>query len=123
MLTLAVLALSAAVVAGAMLALRHLQPDTQRRPLPGWMAIAHGAVGALGLGAMLIVLRGPPRGLGTGTASFGWTAAVLLTGALCAGLALPLLRRSRLLSPAVIVVHGAVAVTGYAIFLAWSAFD
>ncbi len=123
MLALAVIALGVAVCVGSGLALWHMRPMNERPKLPGWVGMAHGAVGALGLGALSMVLQGPARGLTTGTAAFGWASAVLLTAALLAGLTIPMMRRLRLLSSTAIVIHGVFAITGFAIFLAWASFD
>ncbi|WP_428486813.1 hypothetical protein [Rhodopila sp.] len=119
MLTLAVYLLSIAAVAGLILVLWHLRAtETASRP-PLIVGIAHGIVGAAGLAALLLALRGPPRDVAMGAGSFGTTAAWLLAAAVATGVALLVLRRK---GPAVMMtIHAGVAFTGYVLFLAWSA--
>ena len=69
-------------------------------------------------------LQGPPRGVATGTAGFGTTAAVLFATAAIVGLGIVALSRRRAAVPgAAIAVHAAMAITGYVVLLAWVAFD
>jgi hypothetical protein len=116
MLSLAFFILSAAVVFGLVLALLHLRGSP-----PAWMVGAlHGVIGVAGLGALLLALRGPPRGLQTGVASFGMVAAVLAAIALVVGLLIATFRqRLRGGIGLVIVVHGALAITAYVVLLAY----
>jgi hypothetical protein len=96
--------------------LLHLRA-TDRASLPPRVAgIAHGVVGAIGLGCLLLALRGPPRGVDAGVGSFGTLGAVLLGAALLTGLTL-LIRRNGL----VMAVHAGLAITAYVLLLAWSA--
>jgi hypothetical protein len=96
--------------------LLHLRA-TDRASLPPRAAgIAHGIVGAIGLGCLLFALQGPPRGVATGVGSFGTLGAVLLGAALLTGLTL-LIRRSGL----VMAVHAGLAITAYVLLLAWNA--
>lgn len=116
MLSLAIIILSAAVLAGIVLVLLHL-----RGVSPHWIIGAlHGAAGAAGLGALILALRGPPRGVLTGVASFGADAAVLAAGALAMGLGIvALARRSRRGVGLAIAVHATLAITAYVLLLAY----
>jgi hypothetical protein len=123
MLRVATIALTLAVAAGCGLAAFHMRTrDGTRRP-PAWAGVLHGTAGALGLGALVLLLRGPPRGVATGTADFGLAAAVLLAAALLVGLLIPVTRRGRGLSATIVAIHGGIAITGFAVFLAWASFD
>lgn len=72
--------------------------------------------GTIGLVTLLLALRGPVRGVETGVGSFGTMSAALFAGALITGTALLLLHRRR----SVMAIHAAIAITGYAIVLAWA---
>jgi hypothetical protein len=113
----AVWILTLAVAAGSALAIWHLRVNESggRRP-PVGVGIAHAVVATIGLGALLLALRGPPRGVANGAGSFGTIAAFLFAAALITGIALLLLRRQ----PLVMAIHAAIAITGYAIVLAWA---
>jgi hypothetical protein len=115
MLTLAFGLICAAIVAGAVLAVGYLRAAAA----PPAVAIAHGALGAAGLAALLLALR---RGLpetAFGTEGFGAGAAALLAPALALGLVLGHagLRRRR---PAatLVVSHATLAITGFVLLLA-----
>lgn len=110
--------LSVAVVAGTILALWHLKAtdDGAFRP-PLAAGIAHGVVGAVGLGLLLLALLGPPRGVEAGAGSFGTVAAVLFAGALVTGVVVLMIRRKAI----VIAIHAGIAITAYVLVLAWSA--
>jgi hypothetical protein len=117
LLSAAVWILTLAVGAGSALAIWHLRVNESggRRPPPA-AGIAHGVIATIGLGALVLTLRGPPRGVANGAASFGTIAASLFAAALVTGIALLLLRRQ----PLVMAIHAAIAITGYAIVLAWA---
>jgi hypothetical protein len=112
----AVWILTLAVAAGSALAIWHLRVNESggRRP-PVGVGIAHAVVATIGLGALLLALRGPPRGVANGAGSFGTIAAFLFAAALITGIALLLLRQ-----PLVMAIHAAIAITGYAVLLAWA---
>ena len=85
-----------------------------------WLAGLHGIFAIAGLGCLLLALRGPPRGLATGTASFGLMAAVLIALAALVGgalLATHLLKRR--LPGIVIGIHATLAVSGLVILAAY----
>lgn len=71
----------------------------------------------MGLGALLLALRGPARGIANGVGSFGTTAAALFAAALVTGVVLLMLRRK----PLVMAIHAGIAITGYVLLLAWDA--
>jgi hypothetical protein len=112
--------LTLAAIAGVALAGLHLRA-TAPEQRPPWLAgAAHGLAGAAGVAALLYALatRAPnPAQAANGTGQFGWIAGALLGAALLAGLAVPLLRARH--TGAVIAVHGALAVAGYVILLAF----
>jgi hypothetical protein len=100
-----------AVVIGAGLAFPYLRGAARRVPWP--IGVAHGALGAAGLAALLLVLRDglPPSAMGT--TGFAPAAAVLLGIALLLGLMIGL-KRSR---PAgvLVAVHASVAIAGFVV--------
>jgi hypothetical protein len=113
----AVWILTLAVAAGSALAIWYLRVSDSGVARPPLAAgIAHGVIGAIGLGTLLLALTGPPRGVANGAGSFGTMAAWLFGGALITGIGLLLLRGR----PLVMAVHAAIAITGYAIVLAWA---
>jgi hypothetical protein len=116
MLSIAVWLLTVAAAAGACLALWHLRVAEGVRPPPLVAGVLHGLVGAAGLVALLFTLRGPPRGVATGVGSFGTVAAVLFAAAAVTGVGVVLLRRRQL----IMAIHASIAITGYALLLAWN---
>jgi hypothetical protein len=118
LISTAVWLLTLAVAAGSVIAIWHLRVNESggwRPPLAA--GIAHGIIGTIGLGALLLTLRGPPRGVANGVGSFGNIAALAFAGALISGIGLLLLRRQ----PLVMAIHAAIAITGYMVVLAWAA--
>jgi hypothetical protein len=119
MLEAAFFLISAAVLIGIVLALLHMRGSRR----PHWLAgAAHGGIGATGLTALLLALRGPPRGVLTGVESFGAIAAVLAAFTLEAGLGVELLlRRNRTIGGLAIAVHATLAITAYVMLAAYLA--
>jgi hypothetical protein len=119
LLSLAVTLLTIAVALGTGLALWHLRAtDDAGRP-PATVGVIHGCFGAAGLLLLLLVLQGPPRGVGAGAGGFGATAAWLFGAALLFGVLIWLRRRN---TPVVMMaIHSGIAITGYVLLLAWSA--
>ncbi len=112
--------LSLAVAAGTLLGLLHLRAtDAKTRP-PTWAGIAHGIAGTAGLIALVLALQGPPRGVEQGAGSFGTTAAWLFAASLLTGTIVFLRRRNG--PAATMAIHAGVAITGYALLLAWDSF-
>jgi hypothetical protein len=113
------LVLTAAAALGIVLALRFLGRG-QRSAI----GLLHGLIGATGLALLLFLLRGPPRGVAMGAGSFGIIAATLLAAALALGLSIPqMYRRGPRLAGLLIAAHASLAISGYAIFLAWVSLD
>jgi hypothetical protein len=117
----ALVTLSLAIGLGVVLALWHLRASEGKSRPPWAIGVVHGILGAAGLAALILVLQGPRRGDAMGVGGFGVTAAVLFVLALPAGLGIRLLaRRLPRVAASLIVLHAAVAVTGYVLLLAWS---
>nr|WP_294551514.1 hypothetical protein [uncultured Rhodopila sp.] len=111
----AVALLTIAVAVGTGLALWHLRGVSAP---PAMVGLLHGVIGAIGFGVLLLVLRGPARGVAAGAGSFGGLSALLFGAALVTGIAV-LLRRQRV--PAVLIaIHSGCAITGYVLLLAWN---
>ncbi len=109
-----VLLLGVTVLLGAALVL--VAVASPGKPPSRLLAGAHGACALVGYGALLWALRGPARGIETGTQSFGVTAAVLLL--LAAGLgaaSLVMHIRQRRLPGFSAGAHASVAIAGYVI--------
>jgi hypothetical protein len=119
MLIVAVVILGFAALLGSLLAVLHLRSEGGARP--AWpLGGLHGFLALGGLGCLLAGLGGPPRGLGTGTASFGIIAAGLIALAALVGggiLVLRLFRRR--LAGALIGVHATLAVSGFVMLAAY----
>jgi hypothetical protein len=127
-LTAAFIILGLAVLLGSALAILHLRTPTgaaAASPISSWpvpwpVAALHGFLGIGGLVCLVLALRGPPRGLAQGTASFGAIAATLFALAAMAGggiLARHLRQRRR--PGALIGLHAALAVSGFVILAAY----
>jgi len=115
MLIAAFVILGAAVFLGSVLAVLHLRREGAVAP-PWTLAALHGLLAIAGLGGLALALRGPPRGLDQGMASFGMIAAALMASAavLGAGFLATRLRKRRLAGMAV-AVHATLAVSGFVI--------
>ena len=100
-----------AVALGCVLASPYLRGAKKRLPWP--IAVVHGVLGAVGVAALVLVLRSglPPSEMGT--TGFAPAAAVLLGIALSLGLVIGLRRRR----PAglLVAVHASVAVAGFVV--------
>jgi CHASE2 domain-containing sensor protein len=66
---------------------------------------------------LLLALQGPPRAVQSGAGGFGATAAWLFVASLVSGGVVWLRRRRG--AAAWMAVHAGIAVTGYALLLAW----
>jgi hypothetical protein len=119
MLTAAFVILACAVALGALLAVLHLR--TQRTAAPPWpLAALHGIAAVGGLGCLALALRGPPRGVELGTASFGVIAAVSFALAALLGAKLLAARvLDRPIGGAAIGIHATLAVSGFVILAAY----
>jgi hypothetical protein len=108
-----------AAALGSVLAALSLRPGL---PPPAPMyGVLHGCLGAGGFVALLIALRGPPRGVAMGVGSFGALAAVLLGVALLAGLIMLAVRaRVRQVPGLIIGIHATIAISGIVILAAYT---
>jgi hypothetical protein len=121
MLLIAMLILGAAVALGLYLGSLLLMDEKlpARMIRVGWV---HGGLGALGVGALLLALRGPARGVAQGAGSFGWTSGIILTVTLAGGLTILILHLiRRKVSPLLIAMHGTLGVAGYVLLAAYFA--
>ena len=108
---------TAAVGMGLYLGLLYLR--RVRRPV---LVGAHLLLGAAGLEATAMLLRGTPDGTVTPAGTFGIVAAATLATTMISGLAAPLVaKRSRRNSNIALGIHASVGVTGFVLFLAWLA--
>jgi hypothetical protein len=109
--------LSVAVLLGIVLAVQHLR--SAGAVVSAWvLAGIHGLLAIGGFGCLLLALGGPPRGLATGTASFGKIAAVLIAlAALVGGVILTTHFLKRQIPGIMIGIHATLAVSGF-VFLA-----
>ncbi len=120
MLLLSILLLLIAALLGTAVAALHLRTGNARRPRWPFGAL-HGLLGVAGLAALLLALRGPPRGEAMGVGAFGRIAAVLLAVALLAGLAVLATRvRYRRVPSLVIGIHATIAVSGVVMLAAYT---
>lgn len=120
MVAAAVWILSIAVAAGTLLGLLHLRATGADSRPPNWAGIAHGIAGTAGLIALVLALQGPPRGVQQGAGSFGTTAAWLFAGSVLTGAVVFVRRRHA--PAATMAIHAGIAITGYALLLAWDSF-
>ena len=120
MLLLSFIVLLIVSLVGTALAAPHLRagnPGPPRWPL----GAAHGLLGIAGLAALLLALRGPQHGVAMGVGGFGRIAAVLLTAALLAGLAVLTTRlRHRHVPGLLIGIHATLAVSGVVVLAAYT---
>jgi hypothetical protein len=123
MLTAAFAILTVAVALGAVLAVLHLRTNRTATPLrpPPWpLGALHGILALAGLGCLALALRGPPRGVQQGTASFGIIAAVLFVLAALLGARLLAARIfKKPIGGGTIAIHATLAVSGFVILAAY----
>ena len=118
MLIAAFVILGVAVLLGSVLAVLHLRTESGTPP---WsLGALHGLVAVGGLSCLALALRGPPRGLDRGVASFGIIATSLITLAALIGVALLTTRifKTRI-AGMMIGIHTTLAVGGYVILAAY----
>jgi hypothetical protein len=104
---------------GVLLVWMNLAPG---RPAPRWqLGALHAVLGVTGLAALVMALRGPPRGEAMGVDGFGRIAAWLLALALLMGLVLLSTRlRHRQLTSGPIGIHAMLAISGVVILAAYT---
>jgi len=119
MLLLAFALLLTTALFGGVLAALHLRTEP-RPPGPIYGAI-HGLIGIAGVVALLLALRGPPRGAAMGVGDFGRVAAALLAIALLPAIPIVFVRlRHRRIPGLVIGAHAMIAVSGVVILAAYT---
>lgn len=118
MLIAAFIVLAAAVLLGSGLAVAHLRSEAAAA-VPAWLGALHALLGLGGLGLLALALRGPPRGLTQGTASFGMISAALIALAALfgGGILARRLRASR--AGALLGIHATLAVSGFVMLAAY----
>ena len=119
MLVAAFIILGVVVLLGSVLAVLHLRVNAATMP-PWPLAALHGLLAVGGLCCLALALRGPPRGLDQGTASFGIIATALITLAALVGaglLATHILKRR--IAGIMIGIHATLAVSGVVILTAY----
>jgi hypothetical protein len=119
MLVAALIILAVAVLVGSALAVLHLR-TTGIAPPPWPLAALHGLLAIGGLCCLALALRGPPRGLDQGAASFGIIAITLtaLAALVGAGLLATRILMQRV-AGIMIGIHATLAVSGLAILAAY----
>lgn len=118
MLIAAFVTLAVAVLLGSVLAVLHFQTASSRPPWP--LAALHGLLAIGGLTCLALALRGPPRGLDHGVASFGITAALVITLAALIGVALLATRILKTRTSEIVIgIHATLAVGGFVILAAY----
>ena len=119
MLNVAFTVVVVAVLLGTALAVQYLRGGIEH-PTHWALAALHGVIGIGGLCCLVLALRGPPRGLGQGTASFGVIAATLLALAALAGLGILLIRRgNKRRAGTLIGLHATLAISGFVVLAAY----
>lgn len=104
---------------GFVLAALNLRPAGKTPPRSA--RVAHGVLGAAGLGALLLTMGQPPQGMREGVDTFRLDAAVLLGAALLLGLGiLVTVRAAPKSAGAVMALHVTVAMFGLAILAAYA---
>lgn len=117
MLFAAFIILGSAALLGTALAILHLRVEAGAAPWP--LRVLHGILGIGGLACLVFVLRGPPRGLDEGTASFGMIGAVLITLAALFGVGVLAAHIKGRRAGTLIGIHATLAVGGIVVLTAY----
>jgi hypothetical protein len=118
MLTAAFVILSIAVALGTVLAVPHLRANSTPPPWP--FGALHGPLALIGLACLALALRGSPRGLQQGTASFGVIATVLFVLAALLGAKLLAARIfKKRVGGGTVAIHATLAISGFVILAAY----
>ncbi len=119
MLIAALAVVSAAVLIGLALGTLYMikEDPPKRIMVVGWL---HGALGATGVGLLLLALRGASRGVAQGAGSFGWISGTMLAATLAGGIVILAghLRRKPN-PPLLIAMHATLGVAGYVMLAAY----
>ena len=119
MLNAAFIIIGGAALLGAILAVLHMRAESVASA-PRQIGTIHGLLGIGGLGCLVWTLRGPPRGLDQGAASFGLISATLIALAAVVGGGIVVMHLlGRRLPGALIGVHATVAISGFVILAAY----
>jgi hypothetical protein len=119
MLVAAFVILTGAVLLGAGLAGLHLRSEG-RAAAPWPLAALHGLLAIGGLSCLALALRGPPRGLDQGTASFGMISMTLIALAALVGLGLLSAHILKRRVPGIMIgIHATLAVSGFVVLAAY----
>jgi hypothetical protein len=119
MLIAAFAVLAAVVALGTALAVIHLR-GRAASAVPWPLRTLHGLFGIAGLVCLLLSLRGPPRGLDQGVASFGAISAALIALAALAGLgvlSIHVVKKRR--AGTLMGLHATLAVAGFVVLAAY----
>jgi hypothetical protein len=118
MLTAAFVILGIAVLLGCLLAVLYLRTEGDAAPWP--LAALHSLVAVGGLFCLVLALRGPPRGVEQGTASFGIIAVTLIGSAALIGVGSLVMHLLKRRLPGILIgIHATLAVGGFAILAAY----
>jgi hypothetical protein len=122
MLIVAFTFLGITVLVGLYLAVLHLLNNGAVSP--SWkLAALHGILVFCGFVCLVLALRGPSRGLNTGTTSFGLIAGILIILAILAGGAILVMKLClRRISGVLIGAHATLAIAGLVILSAYILF-
>jgi hypothetical protein len=120
MLDLATWIIAFAAAAGSLLAAGRLRPaGPMARPRA--LVASHLVLALGGYGLLVAALRGPARGAGAGTQSFGLVAAVALALAALLGLVMfTLAGRGRRVPALLVGVHATLAVSGFVVLAVYA---
>ena len=119
MLSATFMIIGSAALLGSVLAILHMRAESVAA-VPWQFATLHGLLGIGGLSCLVWALRGPPRGLDQGTASFGLISATLIALAALVGGGLVVMHLlGRRLPGTLIGLHATLAVSGFVILAAY----
>lgn len=116
MLDVAFVILTVAALIGATLAVLYLRGSKAARPHTP-LPLGHGALGIVGFGLLLAVLRHGVKSTGSGTGDFGLIAAGFFGVALLAGLLILLTGRRRRPGGLLVATHASLAIAGLVVLL------
>ncbi len=115
--------LTLVVAVGAWLGAKYLFSDAPPPVGLRWPGLVHGAAGLLGFAVLVVALRGPPpsqHALRMGVGGFGVFSAILVGGAVLAGLTILATHlRRRPISVALVGAHGLLGVAGLTLLMTY----
>lgn len=121
MFILSIVIFAVAALGGLILAVLHFR-SAGKRPPPTALALLHGVVAVLAVICLLIAIAATPDGFTTGFSSLAVVALLLFVLAALGGAYLFFGRHLRglPLPTPVVLIHGSVAVAGFAVLLAYA---